>query len=236
MRDLQISIRQLVKTPGFTLAAMAVLALGIGLNAAMFSLTHSLVFASRPFPAADRLVQLYDYDTHSTGDGGYRAFSLPLYEQLAARTDLFAGVLAHNMTVVGIGDGAESRRTFSALVSANYFDVLGVPLLAGRGFTAEESRPGEDIPVLVASHAYWKRTGFNPALIGTTVRVNERPFTIVGITPPGFTGTMTVFGPELFFPLGVFHTLSNDLQNEAGRALARAGRIGQVSLSPWRSS
>jgi len=76
--------------------------------------------------------------------------------------------------------------------------------------------------VVVASYAYWQRTGFDPALMGKTIRVNEREFTVVGITPRGFTGTMSVFGAELFFPLGVFDTLANDFQGDAARSLQRA--------------
>lgn len=219
MDDLRISVRQLRKTPGFTLAAVAVLALGIGLNAAMFSVVHALVFAARPFGDPDRLVQIYSRDARPAGD--YRAFSFEAYREVAARRDLFAGVLAHNFTVVGIGEGDESRRTFSALVSGNYFEVLGVPLLRGRTFSAEESRPGQDVPVVVASYAHWERTGFDPALLGSTLRVNERLFTVIGIAPRGFTGTMSAFGPELFFPLGVFDSLSNDIRDDTRGTLSR---------------
>ena len=76
--------------------------------------------------------------------------------------------------------------------------------------------------MVVATYAYWKRSGLDPALLGKTIRINERRFTVVGITPQGFTGTMTVFGPELFFPLGVFDSLSNDFQGETARTLAHA--------------
>jgi predicted permease len=220
MGDLKVSVRHLLKSPGFTVAAIVVLALGIGLNAAMFSVVYALTMAGRAFPDADRIVQLYSRDPRPAGD--YRAFSYPAYQELAARGDMFTGILAHNPTLVGIGDGVESRRSFSAVVSANYFDVLGVPMLRGRTFTAEEERPGHDIPVVVASYAHWQRTGFDPALIGKTVRVNEREFTIVGITPKGFTGTMSVFGSELFFPLGVFDTLANDFQGNTAQSLQRA--------------
>jgi predicted permease len=220
MGDLKVSVRHLLKTPGFTLAAMVVLALGIGLNAGMFSVVYALTMAGRAFPDADRIVQLYSRDPRPSG--GYRAFSYPAYQELAAHADMFSGVLAHNPTLVGVGEGVESRRSFSAVVTANYFDVLGVPLLQGRTFTAEEERPGQDIPVVVASYAYWKRTGLNPELLGQTIRVNERDFTVIGITPRGFTGTMSVFGAELFFPLGVFHTLANDFIGESTRSLQRA--------------
>jgi hypothetical protein len=246
MDDLKISIRQLLKTPGFTAAAIAVLALGIGLNAAMFSVVHALAFAARPFPEPDQLVQLYSRDSRTMRG---RAFAYPVYEDLATRADLFDGLLAHTMTVVGIGEGAGARRTFSALVSANYFDVLGVPMLQGRRFTAEEGRARSDVPVAVATYTYWKRTGFDPELVGRSVRVNGRVFTIVGITPQGFTGTMTVFGPELFFPLGVFDSLANDSQGQTSRhhlhdaahicfSWAGSPRIGQRTLSRahWHST
>ena len=219
MGDLKVSVRHLLKTPGFTLAAIVVLALGIGLNAGMFSVVYALTMAGRAYPEPDRVVQLYSRDPRPSGD--YRAFSYPIYQELAARGDMFSGILAHNPTLVGVGDGVDSRRSFSAVVSANYFEVLGVPLLEGRTFTAEEDRPGQDIPVVVASYAHWKRAGFDPALLGKTIRVNEREFTVVGITPQGFTGTMSVFGAELFFPLGVFHTLANDFTGDAARSLQR---------------
>jgi predicted permease len=220
MGDLTVSVRQLLKSPGFTAAAILVLALGIGLNAAMFSVVYALTIAGRAFPDADRVVQLYSRDARPGGE--YRAFSYPAYQELSGHGDIFRGVLAHNPTLVGIGEGLESRRSFSAVVSANYFDVLGVPLLQGRTFTAEEDKPGQNVPVVVASYAYWQRTGFDPAIVGKTIRVNEREYTIVGITPRGFTGTMSVFGAELFFPLGVFHTLANDFGGDSARSLLRA--------------
>lgn len=215
LQDWKFSLRLLARTPGFTLAAITVLALGIGLNTAMFSVIHALVFQARPFPEPERVVQLYTQDTKRPDH--YRAFSHPTYETLRGHSDVFAGVLAHNLSMVGVGDGAESRRTFVDLVSADFFDVLGVKLLRGRGFTAAEARPGADQPVVIASHLYWRKTGFDPALLGSTLRINERPFTVVGITPEGFTGTMTLIGPELYFPLGVFDTLSNDFHDEEQR-------------------
>ncbi|MGQ0732835.1 MAG: ADOP family duplicated permease [Acidobacteriota bacterium] len=219
MDALTISLRQLLKTPGFTAAAVSVLALGIGLNSGMFAVVHALAFASRRFDDPERLVQLYDRDVRT---GQYRPFSHPGYQVLASRSDVFDGVLAHMPTIVGIGEGRQSRRTLSVIVSANYFEVLGVPLAQGRGFSDDESRPRQDVPVVVVTHDHWRRTGFDPALLGKTLRINERPFTIVGIAPRGFTGTMTAFGPELFFPLGVFDRLSNDFLGEASRTLERA--------------
>jgi predicted permease len=218
--DIKVSVRQLAKSPGFTAAAVVVLALGIGLNAAMFGFVYALGFMGRPFTAPERLVQLYSSQTKQPDS--YRAFSHAAYRELAQETGLFSGVLAHNPTLVGVSEGGDSRRTFGVVVSRNYFDVLGVPIIRGRGFTEQEDRPGQDLPVVVVTHAYWQRTGFNPDVIGSMVRINERAYTVIGVTPRGFTGTMMVFGPELFFPLGVFHTISNDFQGETRRTLVRA--------------
>jgi predicted permease len=221
LQDWKFSLRLLAKTPGFTLAAVTVLALGIGLNTAMFSVIHALIFNARAFPEPERVFQLYTRDTKRPDE--YRAFSHPTYDALRQQSDVFTGVLAHNLSMVGVGEGAESRRTFAGIVSANYFEVLGVKLLRGRGFNAAETQPGADLPVVVASHLYWKKTGFDPALLGSTLRINERHFTVVGITPEGFSGTMSLVGPELYFPLGMFDTLSNDFQEEEQRrTLGRA--------------
>ena len=217
--DVRYACRHLGKSPGFAAAAVAVLALGIGLNAGMFSLVYAIGFAGRAYPDPDRVVQLYS--SRASEPDSYRAFSHPAYLQVTAN-DAFAGVLAHTPALVGVSEGGESRRTFGVLVSRNYFDVLGVPVAIGRGFTEEESRPGQDLPVVVATYGFWQRHGLDPALVGSTVRVNERPFTVVGIAPRGFSGTMSVFGPELFFPLGVFHSLANVFDNAAARRLERA--------------
>ncbi|HUE89786.1 MAG TPA: ABC transporter permease [Vicinamibacterales bacterium] len=219
--ELLVSLRHLAKAPGFTVAAVVVLALGIGLNAAMFGLIYAFGFAGRPYAEPERVVQLYSSQTSQPDS--YRAFSYPAYQQLAANTTVFSGILAHSPTMVGVSEGGDTRRTFGAIVSRNYFEVLGVPIVQGRGFTDEESRPGQDIPVVIASHAYWQRTGLDPNLVGSTVRVNERAFTVVGIAPRGFTGTMVVFGADLFFPLGMFHSISSDFDGENQRRLESAG-------------
>jgi predicted permease len=218
-KDLELSLRHLARTPGFTGAAVLVLALGIGLNATMFGLCYLMAAAGRPFRDPDALVQLYSRKAEEPDS--YRGFSHAAYRQIAARADPFEGVLAHQLAVVGVREGGEARRRFAAIVSASYFDVLGVPL-RGRSFTADEERPGSDTPVVVVSHAFWKRAGGDAVTLGRHLRVNERDFTVVGIAPAGFTGTMSVFGPDLFFPLGVFDSLTNDFEGQEARTLARS--------------
>ncbi len=217
LQDLKFSLRLLAKTPGFTLTAIAVLALGIGVNTGIFSVVHALAFSARPFPRSHEIVQLYTQDTKNPKD--YRNFSYPTYRDLREQTGTFSGLFAHNLAMVGIGEGAGSRRSFVSIVSANYFDVLGVKLVRGRAFTLAEEAPGSAAPVVIASHLYWKKTGFDPNFLGSTIRVNERPYTVVGIAPEGFTGTMMLFGPELYFPLSLLDLLSNDFQTEVKRTL-----------------
>jgi len=208
--DVRTSFRQLGRTPGFTAGAVAVLAVGIGLNAAVFGLAHALVFAGRPFAEPDRVVQLYSRDPREADS--FRAFSYGAYQAIGERRDVFTAVTAHTLGTIGVREtsGGDTRRSFAAYVDHTYFDVLGVGMTSGRMFTRDESRPGSGALVAVASHAYWVRTGRRADLVGSTLIVNERPVTVVGLAPPRFTGTMLVFGPELFLPLGAHDLLRTD--------------------------
>lgn len=219
LHDLRFSLRLLAKTRGFTVAAIAVLALGIGVNTAIFSIARDLLFSARPFPNSREVVQLYTQDVREPKR--FRLFSYPAYQELRAENTVFTDILAHSLTMVGIGEGELSRRTFAALVSSNYFSTLQVPLAQGRGFLPAEEQPGTAAPVVIASHLYWQKTGFDPALVGKTIRVNERVFTIIGITPEHFTGTMMLFGPELYFPLSDYDALINDFDSASRRSLER---------------
>ena len=237
LNDIQFSLRHLRRTPVFTAASVMVLAIGIGLNAAMFGICYSLVFAERSLDKALALVQLYSRSA-TEADSDYRRFSIPAWQEIGASPHVFSGVMAHRTLAVGLNpqtQGGDTRRTIADVVSANYFTVLGVPFAQGRGFTTEEARPGSEIPVAVASHSMWKKTGFDPALIGRTVRINERPFTIVGITPRGFMGTSAMFGPEIFLPLGVFDSLGNTLGTDRNRSLQKADSFPLLLIGRLRS-
>ena len=219
LQDLRFSLRLLAKAPGFAAAAVAVLALGIGLNTGMFTVIYGLAFSPRPFAEPERIVQLYTQDRKQPDR--YRLFSYPLWQELGARSDLFAGVMGFNHTVVGQQEGADTRRSFASIISSNYFDTLGIRLARGRSFTAGEERPGAALPVVIVSHAHWRKTGFDPGLLGRTLRINERPFTVVGIAPEGFSGTTALIGPEFYFPLGMFELLENFTIGEEPRRLDR---------------
>src|SRR5262245_28668306 len=141
LSDIRHGVRLLRRTPGFTLVAILILALGIGVNTAVFSLVNTLLLQPRP----GRIDQLFTVFTKDrTVAKGYRDFSYPAYLDLRGRTDIFDSVLAHTFSTVGITEGDVTRQTFAAVVSSNYFTTLfvGREPAAGRGFTADEERPG----------------------------------------------------------------------------------------------
>ena len=226
LQDLKFSLRLLAKSPGFTAAAITVLALGIGVNTAIFSMVHELVFSPRPWPTEKQVVQLYTQDEKNPKS--FRMFSYPVYKEIQQHNAAFTDIMAHNLTMVGVGEGETARRTFGALVSANYFSTLQVPLLRGRSFSPTEEKPGAAAPVMIVSYNYWKRLGFPADFVGSTLRINERPFTIVGIAPEGFSGTMMLFGPELYFPLGCYDLLNNNFASETNRSLERSDAYNLV--------
>jgi putative ABC transport system permease protein len=220
VRDLRHGVRLLRRTPGFTAVAILVLALGIGANTAVFSLVNALVFQPRP-GRIDHLVAVFSRDR--TKPDHYRDFSYPAYVDLRERRDIFDSLLAHTFSTVGITNGDTTRQTFASIVSANYFSTLGVRMAAGRAFTTEEERAGSRNRVAIASYAVWRREGLSPAFIGSTVRVSGSDYTVVGVTPRGFAGTMTLVSPEWWFPLGTFDTIVNEMFKQRATGLLDRG-------------
>src|SRR4249919_1283384 len=150
IQDLRHSVRLLRRTPGFTAAAVLVLALGIGVNTAVFSLVNALVLQPRA-GRIDQLVGVFSRDRVKVDR--YRDFSYPAYLDLRDRPGVFESLMAHTFSIVGIGEGQATKQAFVSLVSANYFKTLGVPLAAGRTFTPDEERPGSRSLVAIASYA-----------------------------------------------------------------------------------
>jgi putative ABC transport system permease protein len=231
VQDVRYALRTYAKTPVFTGIAVLVLAIGIGANSAMFTIANALLF--KPLSGqAGELVGLYSRDRTRPDD--YRAFSYPNYADIRGATaDIFDGLLAHTFAMAGFPAGDTTRGSFVAVVSSNYFDAMGVRLAAGRSFTAEEERPAANLPVVVASYDRWREAGFDPAYLGRRIRINAIDFTVVGIAPRGFTGTMALVVPEIWLPLGMFDVVVNDmfknsgtgLRDRANHALIVAGRL-----------
>src|ERR1700738_2968742 len=153
--DFKFPVRQLFKAPGFTIAAMIVLALGSGANTAVFSLVYTLFFAPPAYSNPTELVQVFSQDKKNPKT--YRGFSYPTYRDIREQNSVFTDAMAYNLALVGIGQKGDTRRAFAAIVSSNYFSVLGVPLAQGRTFLPEEETPGRGAAVAIVSYTYWQK-------------------------------------------------------------------------------
>lgn len=220
LQDLRHGARLLLRQPGFSLVAVLVLAFGIGANTTIFSLVDLLALKPR-VGQTEQMVSVYSRNRDEPGS--YRAFSYPNFVDLRARRDVFDALAAHVPSMVGITEGDTTRRAFIDIVSADYFSAFGVPLALGRTFTAEEERPGADLPVTILSYPAWQRLGGTPDVLTRTLRINQRDFSIVGVAPEGFGGTMAIVIPEVFLPTGIYHTISNDFVRD-GRLTTLADR------------
>src|ERR1022692_4297253 len=222
IQDFKFAVRQLFKAPGFTIAAVIVLALGIGANTAVFSLVHTMLFAPPSYAQPHEVVQVFSQDKKNPKT--FRGFSYPTYRDIREQNAVFTDTMAYNLALVGLGQKGDTRRAFAATVSSNYFSVLGVPPMHGRAFLPEEETPGRGAQVVIVSYGYWKKHNLDSALLGSQLLVNGRPFTIVGIMPRGFTGMMQIISAEVWLPLGVYDQVANDFASENRTALGdRAG-------------
>jgi predicted permease len=221
LRDVRFGARMFRKNPWFTCAAVTVLALGIGANTAIFSLVDAFLLKPLVIRNPSELVGCYSRDT-SAGKSNYRGFSYPDYADIRANGAAFSSLTAHDLAMVGISEGDTTRRVFADIVSANYFTTFGVPLFQGRSFTPDEERPAAAIPVAIVSYSYWRKTGADPQLLGKSVRINSRIYTIVGIALEGFTGTTAMISPELYLPLGVYEMAVNDFEGVGHTLAARS--------------
>ncbi len=213
LRDVRFSLRVLANQPGFAATAVLVLALGIGANAAVFTVVNALLL--RPLPGvrdAGGIVGIYA--PHVRQADTYRGFSYPNYVDIRDGARAMDGVSAFTFVLAGVAEQGMTRRSLVMMVSANYFDVLGARPMLGRAFTPEEERPGSEAQVAVVSHAYWQRHGSDRALVGRTVSINARLFTVVGVAPPGFGGTSPAFAAEFWLPLAATKLVENDLLRE----------------------
>lgn len=211
VRDVRFGARLLARQPGFTAVAVVVLALGIGANTTVFSLVDALLLKPRVGQPGAAVVGVYSRDrTQSDADSGYREFSYPNYLDLRAHADLFASVTAHTFALGALTEGDTTRRVFVDIVTANFFETFGVQPVIGRTFTAEEERPGAGIASAVLSYSTWQRMGGRPDILGRTVLLNARDFTVVGVAPKGFGGSFVLITPELWVPTGMYDAIAND--------------------------
>jgi predicted permease len=182
LEDLRFGLRTLSKNPGFTAVAITALALGIGVNATVFSLSNAVLFKNLPFANSDHV--LYIISTNSTKPRWYNAFSYPDYLELRAQLKSFDAVGASTDVSANISDHTASPEGYhGARVSANTFSLIGQKPIAGRDFLPADEQPGA-APVAILSYKVWEnRYGKDLSVIGRTVRIDEEPTTIIGVMP-----------------------------------------------------
>ena len=211
MSDISQALRQLARNPGFTAVALLALALGIGVNSVMFSLADAILFRPLPVRAPEQLLRVGMTDEKGVALGG---LSYPQLKDLAREARSFSGLVGTSdgaLVNLGIGDQPVERATASS-VSGNYFEVLGLVPAAGRLLApADDITPGAH-PVLVLNEAFWKRRfGSDPKVVGSVVRMNTHPYTVLGVAPRGFHGTNLDEVPDVWIPLTMAEQVSPNL-------------------------
>jgi putative ABC transport system permease protein len=213
LQDLRYAIRGLVRTPGFTLAVVLTLALGIGANSAIFTLTDALLLRRLPVHDPRRLVQLTMQGGATQPAAAGESFPYPLVESLSAQTEIFSGVFGFSPVALNVGLPGAVERTPGAWVSGEYYETLGLRPIAGRLLTREDDQPGA-APVATITYGYWStKFGRDPRAIGQTMPIESVAVTIVGVSPQGFTGATVGQVANITLPLAILPQLLPDQAN-----------------------
>ena len=229
LQDLRIGVRVLRKHPGFTLVVTATLALGIGANTAIFGLVDALLL--RPLPvvkAPGELVLLM------RGDGQGPTLSYPDFTVLRERNEVLSDLALYTQAPISFGNNVRSEVVLGAVVSANYFDVLGITPSFGRAFLPEEDRTPGAHPVVILNYSFWQsRFNSDRSLVGQTIVLNNQRFTVVGIAPPGFDGETHPMKVSMWVPVMMMSTMrwepgTNDpLSDRHNENFGAIGRLKQ---------
>jgi len=227
LMDAGYGLRMLRRNPAFATIAVLSLAVGIGANTAIFSIVNSVLLRARPVRQPDQLVELYTGEKQHP----YETCSYPSYLEFRERNEVFTGLAAYTIEQFRLGDPSEVEQIWGETVSGNYFDVLGVQPAIGRSFRADEDvLPGKD-PVVVISHALWRRRyNSDPNLVGRTITVNSQRLTVIGIAPPQYTGMLRGLSVEIWVPLAMVPALDPSkgeqmLTSRGNRWLMMIGRL-----------
>ena len=212
IQDLRYGLRMQRRSPGFSAVALLSLALGIGANTTIFSLANAFLLRPLPVEEPSRVVRIYSNRFSNT--------SYPNYVDYRDRNQTLAGLAAFQMTSLSLRNDGEAEHIFGQIASGNYFTVLGVRPALGRTFLPEDDRT----PLTVLSHGFWQRRfASDTGVIGKAVTLNGQSFTVVGVAPPGFTGTLAPLVADLWVPLMTDPLLrpgTDRLTNRGGGAVA----------------
>jgi predicted permease len=191
-QDLRFALRVLRKPPGFAVVAVLTLAVAIGANAVVFSAINGFILRALNVPRAKSLYIL----EHGTDNDSSESY--PDYVDLRDRNRSFDGLIAYNIDQAALDTGKNPSRAWIYEVSGNYFDILGIQPYLGRLIHASDDRA----PDIVLTYAYWhSHFQDDRSVVGSVLQLNRHPFTVIGVTPPGFRGTVLIFSPDLFVPM-----------------------------------
>ena len=203
LADLRLAIRGLRRSPLFSLVAILSLALGIGANTAIFTLIDQMLLRKLPVAEPERLVMLYQQGSHNGSNMGTRMHSYPLYQDLQQKAEPLQEVLCRRLVPASVSVDNQTERIEAEMVSGNFFTMLGVKPALGRVFSSEEDdRTYRGHPVVVLGYDYWvNRFARDPGVVGKTIRVNNYPMTIVGVSARGFAGLDPAQAPQIRVPI-----------------------------------
>jgi predicted permease len=219
--DARQAARAFVRSPGFVLATVATLGLGIGATTTMFGVVDGVVLRALPYPEADRLVQIGS----RFGEVEVGAVSIPDFFDLMERNRTFEAMSTARLQSMDAAGEGEPEQFLGAGVTASYFDVLDVRPFMGRAFGPETDRRGGGEATVVLSHGVWQRRfGGDPSILGRTIRLNDTPFRIIGIMPREFRGPGAIYheDADLWFPLGY---IEDELDNRGDAFVQLIGRL-----------
>ncbi|MBV8896220.1 MAG: ABC transporter permease [Acidobacteriaceae bacterium] len=196
IQDVRFAVRVLRKSPGFTLTAVLTLALAIGANAVVFSVLNALVLRPLNVPQAESFYAIQ----HGNEASSYESY--PDYLDMRDRNRSFEGIAAYTVAAAALDAGANPSRVWVEEASGNYFDVLRLQPYLGRFFHAPDEHGENSAPYVVLTYAYWHRHFLDDrGVVGRAVQINKHPFTVLGVAPPAFRGTILFFNPDLFVPV-----------------------------------
>jgi predicted permease len=213
-QDLRYSLRMIDKAPGFAAIAILTLALGIGANTTIFSWINSTLL--NPVPGLANPGQVVALTLSKPGDNPF-PFTYPDIQAMRDGQQSFTGIAVCNFAQLSLTGKGRPVRLWGMVASANYFDVLGVRPLLGRGFLPAEDEKPDGAPVAVISYRLWQtRFGANPDIVGQAIEINQHPYTIVGVTPALFQGSQTGVRTEIWVPIMMERqvTAGGDLQHD----------------------
>lgn len=211
-QDLAYTFRRLSRAPGFVIAVVVSIGLGIAANATIFSMVSRFVLRPAPVGDPSRLLNLR---TLHDGDQCCNNFPEPLFRDVRDHVQSFSGVAAYDAVIAAsIGGNGQPERVWGQAASTGFFDVLQLPMAIGRGFASDE----ENGQVIVLSHTLWQRRfASDPAIAGKVVSVSGHPYTVVGVTPAGFRGVDLILAPEFWVPLGNVDSLATNIKDRENR-------------------